>query len=156
MAVNFNDIANQKLQEIEPVPLPPVGTYRWVVTKLPVQDAFTSKKSGVEYDRINFLVKAVAPMEDVDVTDYKGKVTDITDRVTFMFDKSDEVNFQRSLNRLKNFLTNHLKCCDENSSIKEGLNASVNAQFLGVIQHRPDEQDPTVVRAQIGNTAPLD
>lgn len=152
MALNFNDVANRKPEEIERPPLPPVGTYRWTITKLFNQ---TTSNDG-KWDILNFPVRAVEALEDVDMEGYKGEVTNIVQSVRFMFNKEDEVEFEKTLDRVKTFLTKHVKCWEDGEPMSLGLNNSVNQQFLAPIVWSQDKQDPELFHANIGKTAPLD
>lgn len=153
--LNFNDVANQKVEAVEAVPLPPVATYRWAITKLPSIRDF-SGKDGTEYQSVEFPVRVVAVADDADVSDYKGDITDIRQNLSFMFNKSDEVAFLQMQNRLKKFLLDHVKVGNPDMSFKELFNESVNQQFLAPITWSPDKNNPEEMRANIGRTAPLD
>lgn len=155
MSFDFKEIAKTKLEEVKAVPLPPVGTYRWVVTKLPAIREFKGK-DGTEYQSVEFPVQAVQALEDVDVSEYPGEISEIRQNLSFMFDKSDEVAFIQAQNRVKNFLTKILGCVGDDASLAEGFNASVKKQFLAPITWTPDKNDESVIRANIGRTAPLD
>lgn len=152
MSLNFADIASKKLSEIERPPLPPVGTYRWVITKLPES---TTSQDG-KWDILNFSVRAVEAMEDVEMDDYKGEVGNILQSVRFMFNKEDEVEFDKSLDRVKTFLMKHVKCADESEALNVAINNSVNQQFLAPIVWKQDKNDADIFHANIGKTAPLD
>lgn len=155
MAFDFKDIAKTKLDEVKAVPLPPVGTYRWVITKLPSIRDFKGK-DGTEYQSMEFPCQVVQALEDVDPSTYPGDVTEIRQNLSFMFDKNDEVAFVQAQNRIKNFFTKILQCVGEDASIGEGMNASVKAQFIAPITWSPDKNDESIMRAQMGRTAPLD
>lgn len=152
---NFNDIATQKLEEVKKVPLAPVGTYRWMITKLPTIRDFKGN-DGTEYQAVDFPVQVVAPLEDVDVTEYPGDVTDIRQTLSFMFNKNDEVAFIQAQNQVKRFLVDTLQCVGEDASLKEGFNAAVKKQFLAPINHNVDKRDESIIRANIGRAMPLD
>lgn len=152
---NFNDIATQKLEEVKKVPLPPIGTYRWMITKLPSIRDFKGK-DGTEYQSVDFPCQVVAPLEDVDIAEYPGDVTDIRQTLSFMFNKSEEVAFIQAQNQVKRFLVETLQCVGEDASLKEGFNASVKKQFLAPINHVPDKNDDSIIRANIGRPMPLD
>lgn len=149
---NFNDIANRKPEEIERPPLPPVGTYRWRILKLPE----SSTSNDGKWDILNFSVRAMEALPDVDLEGYKGEVTNILQSVRFMFNKEDEVEFEKSLDRLKTFLMKHLKCWEDGEEMRIGLNNSVGQEFLAPIVWRQDKEDPEIFHANIGKTAPLD
>lgn len=153
--LNFNDIANTKVADVEAVPLPPVGTYRWAVVKLPSIRDFKGN-DGTEYQSVEFPIRVVAPMEDVDPSGYAGELSEIRQNLSFMFNKSDEVAFLQMQNRLKKFLIQHLKVGTESMSFKELFNESVNQQFLAPITWVPNKNDAEVMNVRVGNTAPLD
>lgn len=152
MAINFADVASKKMDEVERPPLPPVGTYRWQISKLPEQ---TTSGNG-EWDIVNVSVRAVEALEDVDLDDYKGEVANIVQSVRFMFNKQDEVEFEKSLYRFRTFLEKHVQCAEADMSIAQAMNASVGQQFLGTIAWRQDKEDPELFHANIARTAPLD
>jgi hypothetical protein len=152
MALNFADVAAKKLSEVERPPLPPVGTYRFQITKLPEA---TTTQNG-DWDILNIPCRAVEALDDVDMEDYKGEVTSIMQSVRFMFNKNDEGEFDKSLYRAKTFFEKHVKCAEEGDSIAQAMNNSVNQSFLGTIAWRADKDDPELFHANISRTAPLD
>lgn len=152
MSINFADVASKKLVEAEKPPLPPVGHYRWSVTKLPET---TESRDGA-WDIVTFNLRALEAMDDVDMTDYKGEVTNITAQHKFMFNKNDEVEFEKSLYRLRQFLENHLGIADESMTVAQALNASVNAQCMANIVWNQDKNNPEDFFANIGRTAPVE
>lgn len=152
MAINFADVASKKMDEVERPPLPPVGTYRWQITKLPEQ---TTSGNG-EWDIVNVSVRAVEALDDVDIDDYKGEIANIMQSVRFMFNKQDEVEFEKSLFRFRTFLEKHVRCAEPDMSIAQAMNASVGQQFLGTIAWRQDKEDAELFHANIARTAPLD
>lgn len=152
MALNFADVATQKVEDIEKAPLPPIGVYRFKVTKLPE----TKTSANEEWDILNFLVRAQEAVDVEDIADYKGEISGIMNRVSFMFNRNDEVAFAKTLDRLRTFLEKHLKVADSGMSVKEALNASVGAEFLGTIGWRADKQNEGDYQADITRTAPLD
>jgi hypothetical protein len=152
MTINFADAASKKIADVERPPLPPVGTYRWSVTKLP---AITTTQDG-KWDILTVPVRALEAMDDVDMTDYSGEVTNITNQLKFMFNKEDEAEFEKSLYRVRTFLEKHLRCAEEDDSISQALNKAVNQQFLGSIAWQQDKNDPEMFYANVARTAPLD
>jgi hypothetical protein len=149
---NFADIAQQKVGEIERPPLPPVGTYRFQITKLPQS---TTSGDG-KWDILTVPVRALEAQDDVDMSDYSGEVTNITNQLKFMFNKEDEVEFEKSLFRVRTFFEKHVKCANEDDTIGQMLNNSVNQQFLGSIAWQQDRNDPEVFYANVARTAPLE
>lgn len=152
MALNFADVAAKKMSEVERPPLPPVGTYRFQITKLP---ASTTTADG-KWDILTIPVRAMEALDDVDMSDYKGEVTGIVNSVKFMFNTQDDAEFEKSLYRTRTFFERHVKCAEENDTIGQALNKSVNQQFLGSIAWTQDKNDPEVFHANIARTAPLD
>lgn len=149
---NFADIATKKVADIERPPLPPVGTYRWSITKLP---QVTTTNDG-KWDILTVPVRALAAEDDVDMTDFSGEVTNITNQVKFMFNKEDEVEFEKSLYRTRTFFEKHVQCASEEDTVGQMLNNSVNQQFLGSIAWQQDKNDPEMFYANIARTAPLE
>jgi len=152
MTVNFADAANKKIADIERPPLPPVGTYRFSITKLP---AATESNDG-KWDILTIPVRALEAMDDVDMSDYAGQVENITNSIKFMFNKEDEAEFEKSLFRARTFFEKHVKCADESDTLAQAMNKSVNQQFLGSIAWQQDKNDPEIFYANIARTAPLD
>ena len=149
---NFADIATKKVADVVRPPLPPVGTYRWSITKLPI---VTTSGDG-KWDILTVPVRALEAMDDVDMTDYAGEVTNITNQIKFMFNKEDEAEFEKSLYRVRTFFEKHVKCASEDDTIAQALNSSVNQQFLGSIAWSQDKNDPELFYANLTRTAPLD
>lgn len=147
--MNFAEIANKKIEEVERPPLLPIGVYRFQNTKLPV---VTDKP---EWEIVEFLMRPVEAV-DADITDYKGDIKNAQMRRSFIFDKNDQVAFDRTLFALRQFLEVHLACAEPGSSIKEAMNASVNAQCLGTVQWKADKNDKELFHANITSTAPLE
>jgi len=152
MALNFAEQATKKIADIERPPLPPVGTYRWSITKLPTQATSNDEK----WDFLTFQCRALEAMEDVDMDGYTGDVKNIILPLKFMFNKEDEAEFEKSLYRVRTFLEKHVKCAQEGDSIAQALNSSVNQQFLGSVVWNPGKNDPEDLFANLVRTAPID
>lgn len=154
MVMNFADALNVKSEEIERPPLMPVGTYRWIVEKIPSQDTIADGR----YDVCDFTLKCMGAEDDVDEEDLAkfGDVTKVRRRLRFMFNKEDEAEFGRSLFRLKQFLTETLGIEEGNKSLKEMLNESVNMPLKADIRWRADKNDPEKQYDEIGRTAPIE
>lgn len=151
--MNFREIADKKLEDIERPALPPAGTYLWKVMKNEIRDVTSDKGS---WEVVEFSVKAQAPTEDVDsdaLAAY-GNVANILNRVSFMFDKNDKAAFEQTQYQLKRFLVEHLKCASEDMSLSQGLAQSTNHQFLGTVVWKADKNDTELFHANIGKTAP--
>lgn len=154
MALKFSDVANKKADEIERPPLPPVGTYLWLVTKIPT----IQENVKDQWDIVEYQVKAVAAQDDVDaeaIAAY-GNVSNITNRIAFLFDTTDPAKFAQTEYNHKRFLAEHLQCWEDGAGLKEAMNSSVNHQFLGTVKWTPDKQDPEVYHANISKTAPVE
>src|SRR5690606_12640920 len=112
--VDFNKLADKKLEEVERPPLPPVGHYRLKNTKVPDWDP---RPEG-EWFIIEFTMQAQEAMDDVDPDDLAafGKVTGAVLRKSFMCSRDDEVEADKMLYNVKRFLVDHLRCADEGMS----------------------------------------
>lgn len=152
MPLNFADAATKKLAENERPALPPVGTYRWSITKRP---EIRTTNDG-KWDILDIPVRALEALDDVDMSDYKGEPSNIVNRVSFMFNKEDEVEFEKSMFRARNFFENHVKCATADETMIEALNNCVNGQFLGGIAWKQDANDTEVFHANIARTAPVE
>ncbi len=155
--MKFTDTLDKEATQIEKPPTMPVGTYVWVVTKHPTYEAERSD----EWEFVEYAVRCVRPTEEVDpdilaeFTAKAGKLTDQFNRVSFLFSKTDEGGFKKTEFNHKQFLTETLKCWEDGASLKQAMAASVNKQFLGWIKWQPDKQNPELMHANIGRTAPL-
>ena len=100
--MDFLSSLDTKVSDIEKPKAPPVGTYIWKVSKVPVP---ATSASG-EYAIVEFLVQAVSAEEDVDPDDLEefGAVAGIRSKVTFMAptdaDKKNEQ--EKALFNIKN------------------------------------------------------
>lgn len=152
--VDFASALNTRASDIEKPPILPQGTYIWSVNKIPT---FDKSKSG-EWEICEFQVVPVQPESDVDEDDLAafGDLRGGINRISFMFptDPAKEPDFKKSLFRLKNFLTKTLKVdVEDDATVKEMLDASVNCQFLANATWRQVEDDTYV---DVKNYAPLD
>ncbi len=152
MALNFADVASKKVADVERPPLPPVGTYRWAITKLP---SHVTSGDG-KWDILTVPLRALEALDDVDMSDYKGDVKDIVNSKRFMFNKEDETEFEKTLYQVRTFFEKHVKCAQEGDTIGQMLNNSVNQQVLGSITWNQDKNDPELFHANIGRTAPIE
>ena len=157
-AMDFNKALDMKASEVKAVPVPPVGHYVWQVSAVP------SINDGDVWQSVEFPLQAVSVAEDADDVDADalkeyGKVTSIRNRKSFMFNKqegteTDLISFQ---NQIKRFCIDHLKVEDgENMSLRQLMNAPVNKRCIGQLTHKPDKNDPEVIRANVGRTAPVE
>ncbi len=149
---NFADILNKKADDIEKPPLPPQGTYRFEITKVPE----FKEVGGGDWDMLIFQCKAVEAMDNVDVDDYKGDIANIRLSKTFLFNRNDEAEFAKTEYSVRTFLENHLGVLTGDTSMGEALNESKGAQFLGDVKWRADNRSEGEFQAEIGRTAPID
>lgn len=152
MTLSFASIADKKIDEVERPPLPPVGTYRWKITKLPE----LSKSGDEKWEILTVNVRAIEALDDVEVSDYPGDITGIMQSVRFMFNLEDQAEFEKTLFRVRTFFEKHVQCAEAGMSIGQALNASVGGEFLGAIAWRQDKNDEDVFHANISRTAPLE
>lgn len=152
--VDFASIASKKIEEVERPPLPPVGDYRFRVTKLP-----TSTKSGDEaWEFLRFVCKVVEPLDNVDTTDYPGDLSNAVLSKSFVFNSNDEAAFEQTLFNLRQFCEKHLMVAIPGMTIAEMINATVNAEFIGSVRWQQDKRDESgeTMNAEIGRTAPVE
>lgn len=151
---NFAEIGNKKPEEIVRPPLAPPGHYLFRITK--PHDVRDVKSGDREWEAVEFQCRAVAPSSDVDSDAIRefGSVDKIMNRVSFMFDKNDQVAFQQTENQLKRFLQDHVQCWKDGMSLNEALAAAVNSEFMGEIKWAQDKKDGDIWHANIGKTAP--
>lgn len=154
--MRFSDALDRKLEEVKRPPNLPVGHYIWQVAKHPEVDEFDGR-DGAKFERITFQITCVAAHDDVDTDELAeyGNVQGAQNRKTFLFTNNpdEKANFDRSMFNLKRFLEH---CgVDQSMSLGEALAASVNAQFLGELTHRPDPKDPEIIYSEVGKTAAL-
>jgi hypothetical protein len=154
--MNFNDVLNKKAADIEAPPLLPAGTYTMKVAKVPSMDTKTTDKGS--WDIIEFTLLPVSAQEDVDqeaLAKYGPFGPASAQRLSFMFNKEDQVAFDRTLFNLKRFLLDHLQIGgDDNSSVKELMDQTVGQQCDAFIRWEPDRNNPETIYARISKTAP--
>ena len=159
-ALDFNAALNMKADEVKAVPVPPVGHYVWQVTGIG-----EINNDNETWQMINIPVQAVSVFDDADdvdrsaLADY-GKVTNIRNRVTFMFNKKEgtEADLIALQNRIKRFCIDVLKIEDgESKTLKELLSLVKNKRFVAPITHVQDRRDPSgeTLQANLGKMAPL-
>lgn len=154
---NFAEALNVKAADVPRPPTSPTGHYVWQVAKY-VMGQMESPKG--KWDTLDFNAKAISAKDDVNQNDLAaaGGLNSTAGRVRFMFDKGEDpesvAKFQKSQWRLTRFLVDHCGL-DESLSLRELIDRSKGAQFLGNIKHRQDENDPNIVYAEIDRTAPV-
>lgn len=155
--MDFTEALNVAVTDIERPPLPPIGHYIWKVSKPAVFDTISDGR----FKTLDFPVQAVQGLSDVDQDELQkiGGPRGINLRVRFMFNEGpsdeDKVAAARSLFQLRNFLEKHLEIAAEGMMLKEAIDSAVGMQFVANIQYRPDKNNPEVLYAEIGRTAPL-
>jgi hypothetical protein len=145
-APNFASLLDKPSSEIErPKPLPQ-GHYVCVVKGLPVFDK--SSKKQTEY--VEFALQPIEAQDDVDEDDLKamGGFADKTIRATYYIT-------EKSLYRLKEFLTHCGIEEDDKVSLRERIEASPNCQVLVGLVHEASN-DGSAVYANVGSTAAVE
>lgn len=152
--VDFASIASTKVEDVARPPLPPVGTYRFRVTKIPV----TTPSQDQAWEFLRFNCKVMEPMDNVEIGDYPGDLANIMLSKSFVFNTQDEAAFETTLFQVRQFCEKHLQCVEPGMSIAEMLNNSVNAEFLGDVRWQQDKRDQSgeTFNAEIGRTAPVE
>lgn len=152
----FADALDRSLETIKRPPPLPIGHYVMRVTKMPDPAEAMQGKDGTPYEKLTINVATVSASDDVDPDELAayGNVGGVGMRVDFIFNGEDEMKFEGTLNRLKEFMA---KCgIDADSgALGEKLAELPNAQFLGEVKHRFDPNDANVVYNEIGRTAAL-
>lgn len=148
---SFSDVLSKAAESIERPPLPPKGTYVFVVQGQPK----TNERK--EYEVVDFQLKGVRPGEDVDADDLKayGSPANIIVRKSFLFNTTDEAAFKRAEFNLREFLVTHLGM-DAGLTIKELMTMANGKQCLGTIDYRPDQENPEVLYVDLKRTAPIE
>lgn len=151
--MNFNDILDTKVSDIEKPPLPPFGLYKMIVTKYNLRD-FTDK-NGKEWQSLDFIMRGLEAGEnvDTDALDAYGPVKNIVLSRGFMFDKDDDTSFLTTLNNVRSFIEKHLGIEIGKASIKEILPKTINAVCMCDVQYQPDKNDASNMFARIKGTA---
>jgi hypothetical protein len=156
---DFNTALKKKFVDVEKPKEVPPGTYTVMVTKIPD----TEDSADGKWTFLTFPMRLVAAGEDVDqdaLREYGGLGPMANLRLRFIFDKSDadeaQAAFDRTLYNVKRLLIDHLKCSSPDQELKEGLNNSINQQCLAVVKWRADKTDPSILRAEINRTAPIE
>ena len=154
--VDFAAALDTKASDVEKPPVQPQGTY--ILTKIPTM---STTKSG-EWTIVEFPLKAVAAEDDVDPEELEafGALSGALGRISFMATTADtpegEADRKKVLYRIKKFCQNTLRVdAEEDASIRELLDASVNCQFLAQATWRQsDDGEETFI--DVKGYAPLD
>ena len=147
----FSEALDRNAEDIQRPPNPPVGDYIFSITKMPEHRQINDTLSSVSH-----FCTIVSATDTVDPDDLKefGNVVGQVVKKDFLFNEADgeEVNFERSLNNLKEF---YERCGLDVSSgnPKTWMADCVNGQFMGELKHRPDKNDPDTIYTEIGRTA---
>lgn len=155
MSFNFVEALNKTPADIKRPPILPIGTYEWQIRKY----EFDKSNDG-KWEMCTFHLNCTGVGDDVDpdaLSDF-GNAVGTYMRYTFLFDTEDKARFEQTLYRLKRFLTDTVKCWSEangGSSLKQGIDNSVNHKFNGHLRWKADKSDTEVQYAEIDKTAPL-
>ncbi len=161
--MDFAAYAAVSIEEIPEAALLPKGTYQWFIAK-PYTDKETSKGNG---RTISFQCKIRQPIDDFEdpeaLDDFPGGVVGETRTLRFYYpekpsgDQSleDVRKFQdRVMRDLVKFLTVDLGL--EGDSVSELLANAPGAEFLGLIEHKPDSRNPENMQDELTRTAPIE
>lgn len=151
---NFAEIASKKVEDVEQPPLLPVGSYRWRVMKIPE----VSKSQDEAWEFLRVPCKVVEPLDNVDLADYKGDPANAIMSVSFVFNTQDDVAFEQTEYRMRQFFEKHIGCVEKDATIAQMLNASVNGEFIGDVKWKQDKRDASgeTMQAEISRTAPVE
>lgn len=149
---DFDDILDTKVDEIERPPMLPKGTYVAAVK------GFNIDREKADFDIVNFNCVVVRPeaVDDDDMKAFGGNPAGQPFRISFLYDKNDEVRRRQTADKQKRFMVEHCAVSGKGKTNKQLMPETVNAQFLAHVDHRPDKTDPEVVYIDVRKTAPLD
>jgi len=155
MSTQFSDILDKPATEIDkPKPLP-TGTYSWMIQGLPRHD---KDKTGNMYEFVEFTCKCTGAADDVDEEALKDWATKSDGTMRNLLEYTARLKFYKtadSVHRLQTFLLDHCMLNGDDKSVRQLIDDSPNAEFLGAITHSASK-DGTSVYANIGKTAPME
>lgn len=156
--MDFSSALDTGANEVEKPPVPPQGTYIWVVTKVPT---LSTSKSG-EWSIVEFPIRGVSAEDDVDPEELQefGAASAMLNRISFMAPTEEgpegDAARKKTLYQLKKFMQNTLNVdCADTATIREMLDASVNCHFMAQAVWRPSE-DGEDTYIDVKNHAPVD
>lgn len=152
---SFADILTKAAETVERPPLAPKGTYTFAIISLPKKrDLNTPNFKG---EVIDIPMRGVSPTDDVDLKELKeyGDPKNIVVRKSFLFNSEDPAAFAQTEFQFVEFLTIHLGQ-DPKLSIKELMNTCVNKKCLGILDYRPNAENPEQMFHDLKKTAPLE
>jgi hypothetical protein len=156
--MDFNSALDTKASDVEKPPVMPQGTYIWKVSKVP---SLSTSKSG-EWSIVEFPIRGVQAEDDVDPDELEefGGVGSAINRISFMAPTADtpegEADRKKAMYRIKKFCQETLRVdADDNATLRELLDASVECQFLAQAAWRmSDDGEETYI--DVKNYAALD
>ncbi|HLP67270.1 MAG TPA: hypothetical protein VK181_07105 [Rhizobium sp.] len=147
----FSDALDRSMDDIKRPPPLPVGNYIFRIAKVPEAPR---EIEGKTFEILKFPCQVVSAMDDVDPDDLAafGKVEGAPISMDFIFntDPNEERAYELTLNRLKEFLA---RAGVEGATMKEQIARCANAQFIGEVAHRADQNDANNVYPEIRKTA---
>lgn len=157
--MNFNDILDTQVSEIERPPLPPFGLYKLIVLKYDTRTITykSGDNAGQEADVLDFTLRGLEAGENVDqdALEAYGDVKNIIVRKSFMFNKNDKTSFENTLANVRKFMEKDLSMDISGLSLKEALPRTKNQVCFGDIQYRPDKNDPETMYLDLKSTTPV-
>ena len=155
---SVTEILNNKKEDVRKPPLPPIGHYRLkVYRKYDIR-----KSSDGRWSFLEIYCQAQAAQEDVDEEDmqeYGRAVDSIRIRNTFIYNTSDDDDAEEANQdtswRLQEFLDRLGVEAKSDETQLEQLSRAEGLEFIGFVTHKPDKNNPEIVRTQISRTLSL-
>lgn len=158
--MDFNTILSTKMSDIEPPKVLPKGTYLFKIAR-----PYSEDKTGEndKWTRVQFqceVVEAGDQIDDPQALEDFGNPAGVTIRHTFMFNNEADEDpdaarrNDSALNRLKKFLENALEI--EADTLKDAMTEATGKPFYGMVDHRPNRDNPEEVYPEIRHTGPVD
>ena len=135
--MDFMEVLDTNVDEIEEVKLLPQGTYTWEIVKAP---EVTNSGNG-EWQICDISIKPVEAGEDVDPDDLEefGPIARERNRVTFMAPTAADADNERAktANRMKKFFDEVLRA--EGSTLREKMANSIGLRFIAQAKWSPSK-----------------
>lgn len=159
--INFSDLLDTNLEELPKQSKIPVGHYVWSVDQLP-ESAPSKNGAGTN---VSFRLKCVAPVDPFDGDPEELEAFNPVGSIRTLYfyipteakEGEDEGAFKNrvagALQRLVTFLTQHLQVTGD--SVSELLSNCLYHQAMIEVKHVPDQRDKTILREELGKSAPV-
>ena len=146
----FTDALDRTASEVKRAPAMPVGFYKFRVAKVPE----IRENKDRTFEIMNVPVQVLEAI-DVDADDLAafGPVNGKPNRVSFLFPTTEdrENDYENALDQFKTFCE---RCgIDvEDGTVKMWMANLPNSQFIAEVTHRADENDQSIVYAEINRS----